>query len=79
MLIKYIRDSHRRPKGVVISTGEGEVGYSLCNKKDKWNRETALRIAFGRAVEGFDHAIPDSAYLAYYEMLDRSDRYYKSD
>ena len=76
ILTRYIRNSHRQPIGVFISTGLNEVGYSLCNKKDLWDKETAKRIAFGRSIKGFTHPVPDSLYLDYYEMLDRSDRYF---
>jgi len=76
LLTRYIRDSHRKPIGVVMSTGLNEVGYSLCNKKDAWDKEKGKMIAFRRATGGFNHPIPDSIYIDYYSMVDRSDRYF---
>ncbi len=75
ILIKYKRNDHGHPVGVAVAIGDGEVGCSLCNKKDKWNREKALMIATRRAEAG-SKSIPDSMYLDYYEMYERSFRYF---
>lgn len=51
-VIQYIRGKKRVPYGVVVAakTPAGYiVGYSLCNKKDRFSKKTALKIAFGRA------------------------------
>ena len=67
ILIKYKRNDHGHPIGVLVATGREEVGFSLCNKKDKWDKEKALMIAIRRAENGFSK-LPDSLYLDYYEM-----------
>jgi len=55
-IIKYLRDSKRNPCGVLVAArrtdGTVSVHYSYCNKKtDRFNKFTALTIAFGRALE----------------------------
>ena len=50
-IVKYIR-KNKTPIGVMVAikTADGfRFGYSLCNRKDKFNKEMALKIAFGRA------------------------------
>lgn len=76
ILIKYKRNEHGRRIGVVVALDRERIGFSLCNKKDKWDREKALEIALDRAENGFDK-IPHSIYLDYYEMYNRSGRYFK--
>ena len=49
MLVKYVRDSKRRPVGVVVATGKYKVGWSLCDKKDKWDKKVGVALAAGRA------------------------------
>ena len=49
MLVKYVRDNKRRPIGVVVATGKYKVGWSLCDKKDKWNKKVGVALAAGRA------------------------------
>jgi len=53
-VIQYVRKK-RVPYGVVVAvkTDKGfSLGYSLCNKKDKFAKKLALKIALGRAIEG---------------------------
>jgi len=47
-LIQYIR-KNKTPTGIVIATGKNKIGWSLLNKKDKWNKHIGLEIAKGRA------------------------------
>ncbi len=35
--------------GVVVATGDGIVGWSLCNSKDEFDKEKGLSIALSRA------------------------------
>ena len=49
MLVKYVRDSKRRPVGVVVATGKYKVGWTLCDKKDKWDKKVGVALATGRA------------------------------
>jgi hypothetical protein len=51
-VIQYVRTKKRVPHGVIIALkiGSGFIcGYSLCNKKDRFNKKMALKIAIGRA------------------------------
>lgn len=51
-LIQYIRDKNKAPFGVVVAQQRDGVvyyGYSLRNKKDKWDREIGVKIALARA------------------------------
>ena len=54
MIIKYIRDDTNRPIGVVVSLGDGSLGWSLCNPKDMWNKALGRKIALSRASSGID-------------------------
>ena len=49
MLVKYIRDG-KRPIGCVVALSATQVGFSLCSPKDKFNKEIAVHLAVGRAV-----------------------------
>lgn len=56
-VIQYIRKKKNRiPYGVVVAIKDIEngyrIGYSLCNKKDRFNKKRALEIALGRAFHG---------------------------
>lgn len=51
-VIQYVRNNKKIPHGVVVAikTENGfRIGYSLCNKKDRFNKRMALKIALGRA------------------------------
>lgn len=57
-VIQYVRDKKRVPYGVIVavknpadcSNSNGfTIGYSLCNKKDRFSKKMALKIALGRA------------------------------
>ena len=52
-VIKYLRDNKGNPRGVIVAvrlpSGEVSVHYSYCNKKDKFTKDMALKIALGRA------------------------------
>ena len=52
-VIKYLRDNKGNPRGVIVAVrltnGKVSVHYSYCNKKDKFTKEMALKIALGRA------------------------------
>lgn len=51
-VIQYVRDKKNVPYGVIVAvkTDDGfGIGYSLCNKKDRFSKDMALKIAIGRA------------------------------
>lgn len=54
-MVKYIKNDKNQKNGVLVSyfniaTNKVHIGYSVCCKKDKFNRETGIQIAFQRAV-----------------------------
>lgn len=51
-VIQYVRNKKRVPYGVLVAVKNSDgftCGYSLCNKKDRFNKRMALKIALGRA------------------------------
>ena len=78
-LVKYVKKGiHNKKVGVVVATGKYNIGYSLCNKLDKFNKERALEIATGRAkVHDFQGEVPDSIKDTFFEMQDRASHYFK--
>lgn len=46
--MKYVRDEKRNPIGVVIMNSDYNIGWSLCNKKDKWDQSYGIRKAIWR-------------------------------
>lgn len=49
VLLQYKRDRKGQLKGVVLATGAGAIGWSLCNKKDVFNKAKGISIALKRA------------------------------
>lgn len=79
-LIKYVRDNKGHPRGVLIATSKNCIGFSLCRKNDKFNKKEGKKIALTRANSEKAHArllIPHSIYKEYWEMVERSNRYFK--
>ncbi len=52
MLIRYLRRKNKHPRGIVIALDSKHIGWSLCNPRDKWNRQRARMIAEARAKKG---------------------------
>jgi hypothetical protein len=84
-LIQYIRDKNNAPLGVVVAQKRDNViyyGYSLRNKKDKWNREVGIKIAIARA-NADSYVLPSSVKLttlvlnALSDLNKRAIRYFK--
>ena len=51
-MIQYIRDHKRKPIGVMLAKshdGKMNIGFSLCCKRDKFNKEFGKRLAEIRA------------------------------
>lgn len=75
--------------GVVVAIAPGIIGWSLCKKQDKFNKEKAIHIALGRALvaensftlerEKFYKNIPFSLRPLADDMKLRSEKYYKYD
>jgi hypothetical protein len=89
-VIKYIRKfKSKTPYGVLVATKNQEggynLGYSLCNKKDRFNKEMALKIAFGRtenedlqkALRNKGTCVPHNVIKNIDSFIERCNRYYK--
>lgn len=79
MLINYVRDKKGRPFGVVVATGRNLIGWSKCNKSDKWNRELGLKIAANRSsscVPSDVVDVPKDMVTHYMSMVTRSRKYF---
>lgn len=76
-LMEYVRDDKGHPRGMVVAVGAGNVGWSKCHKTDQFNKDLAYRIAYGRAMKGFNREIPSDVRPYFVKMWDRSMRYYK--
>jgi len=85
-IVRYLRDKKRNPRGVLValkrSNGTVSVHYSYCNTKtDRFNKRTALTIAFGRALEdkpydSFD-TLPRQVRHEIAEFNERATKYFK--
>lgn len=76
MIVQYVRKKER-PVGVVVATSKHEIGWSLCNERDKWDRKRALEVAEIRAVNGTNKQVPHSVMSTYNAVKTRADKYYK--
>ena len=79
----YLEEVGGAPIGVIVSTDRGNVGWSLCNSKDKFDKKLGKMIAINRAdAYGFDKDsllsnVPNSIFTEVIKMYDRSTRYFK--
>lgn len=79
-VIQYVRNNKRVPYGVVVAvkTAYGyRVGYSLCNKRDKFNKRVALDVALGRTKTNLVGEPPHDIKRMIPSFLERCDKYYK--
>lgn len=85
MIIQYARDENRVPNGVLVAEKIDEkgtvlVGWSACRAEDKFNKETALKIARGRIDLGCSGAtVPRNMRAMIPSFEDRCRRYFKTD
>ena len=59
-VIQYVRSRKNIPHGVLVAIKSEDgfrIGYSLCNKKDRFNKRMALKIAIGRAEFSSEPAV----------------------
>ena len=79
-----------RPIGVVVAIGSSIIGWSLCDKKDKFNKKVGLELALIRAnlAAAIDSEYLESFYLnsvpftlsdLVYKMNERSLKYFQED
>lgn len=89
-VIQYVRDKNGSPRGVLVAVKNGDyvgvqgfkIGYSLCNKKDRFSKKMALDIAIGRAEESdnFDlrKPYPREVENMFVPFFERCKKYYKA-
>lgn len=90
-LVQYVRDRNGHPVGAVVAISVNQIGWSLTNKLDRWDREKALMIARRRAVAttksgGYRDSVllngkggvPHSVKCVFEEMCNRAWRYFKN-
>jgi hypothetical protein len=82
MLVEYVRDRKRNPIGAVIGVRNHKdvsVGWSLTNRKagDRFDKDMAIKIALGRAVEGTNKALPHTVAPIFNKMVERAKRYFQ--
>ena len=88
-VIQYVRNKKRVPFGVIggvkMDDGFG-MSYSLCNKKDRFNKKMALKIAIGRVYQGVGcfgdflyggRTLPNEIRKMKPAFLERCKKYYK--
>ncbi len=55
MLISYLRNPKTNQRsGVVVAVDKGQIGFSICCKKDRFDRRFGIKIAEGRARTYFN-------------------------
>jgi len=82
-IIHFLRNRKNRRVGVLIGMKNQDsitVGWSLCNKKDQFNKDMALHIARERAMFGIGKSV-NTPHLVNKQIdffIDRCERYFKS-
>lgn len=86
-VIQYVRNKKRVPYGVIVaiksdgSSSGYSLGYSLCNKRDRFAKKMALKIALGRACFGGDEvgkeSTPHDIRRVVSSFVTRCNKYYK--
>ena len=86
MLVEYLRNENKVPRGVVVAVGPNAIGYAMCHKKDVFNRKLGLAIAYDRALalsaDEFNHRFGTMKRLAPLQSVvdsvrERAQAYYK--
>lgn len=84
-VIQYVRNKKRRPMGVLVALKDSNspegfrIGYSLCNKKDRFSKHMGLVVAIGRAdVAVTEYGLPRDIAGLLPEFKARCRKYYKT-
>lgn len=82
-IIQYIRNNKGKPLGILVATKDDKgfsIGYSLCNKRDRFDKERGLDIAFGRADTWtlIPHDMPRVISENVPGFLERCKKYYRT-
>ena len=78
MLIKYVRKNGAKshPVGVVVALSATQIGWSLCHKDDKWDKDMAKYIAINRARGHRPKNVPQTVKNAMDAMKLRAEKYF---
>lgn len=80
-VFQFLKETQPRHKiGVMVADvvdGEVRAGWSLANRKDKFDQKRGTEIAMGRLQHGTSELVPDSIRLEYEYYVDRANRYFK--
>lgn len=77
MLIQYARNEKNEPVGAVVALDRNRIGWSLCHRKDHWDRKKALMIAENRAENGYHTKVPHILRPVMAKMEKRAKAYFK--
>lgn len=80
MIQTFIHKGGKKNKplvGVVVAIGPNQVGWSLCKKGDRFDKQFAVEVAQDRALKGSKAPLPHSVYNEYYAMVNRAEKYFK--
>ena len=84
-LRSYIRDKKGNPIGIIVAIDRLKIGWALCHKNDKWDKDVALKIARNRANDwnrdderiNKNRQFPESIKDQILKMAGRSGKYFK--
>lgn len=84
-LTQFVRDRNGQPRGLVVATvidNAVRLGWSYTHIKagDRFNKERAYIIAFGRAENGWgtNVQVPHKVSKVYEKMTNRAVKYFKN-
>lgn len=82
-VIQYVR-KNGKPFGTIVAVKAEDgfrIGYSLCSRKDRFKKETGLKIAFGRADTWsvVPRDTPREILAALPDFIARCKRYYRTE
>ena len=80
MLIRYIRRGKNRKKGVLVAVpidNKVKFGWSLCHRRDKFDKNLGKKIAIDRALCDRKIKMPQSIRNDMNMFVIRATRYYK--
>jgi len=76
ILVSRVR-KNKIPIGVVAATNVGQIGWSRCSEKDKFDMKKGRLIAIGRANNGSNIEIHPDVLHDVELMTERAERYFK--
>lgn len=80
-LKKFIRNKHREKIGVIVGqktyNGDISIGWSLCNRKDTFDKAVGDQIAIGRMLKGSDTPLPHAVMAEVDHLRKRCQAYFK--